>query len=277
MLLGPAAPAELLDPGPGRLVDRVVDHRGLVPAALRGADVAVNLHGSGPESHALLAAATPRRLVAFAAAGHPDGPSWDPDEHERDRWCRLTASAGWPGDPADVALPAPPPPTRGAGATLVHPGAASPGRRWPAERFAAVARAEAERGREVLVTGSAAERDLALAVADGAGLADDAVVAGRTDLPALAALVAHAGALVSGDTGIAHLASAYGTPSVTLFGPTPPAAWGPPADPRHVVLWPAPAGYRGDPHATAVDPVLARIGVEDVTRGLRALGRRPSR
>ena len=47
-----------------------------------------------------------------------------------------------------------------------------------------------------------------------------------------------AAVVVSGDTGIAHLATGYGTPSVLLFGPTPPAWWGPLVDlDRHRVLW----------------------------------------
>jgi uncharacterized protein YjbJ (UPF0337 family) len=64
------------------------------------------------------------------------------------------------------------------------------------------------------------------------------------------------------DTGVAHLATAYRTPSVVLFGPTPPGEWGPPPDrPQHRVLW---RGGRGDPHADAPDPGLLAIAVEDV-------------
>jgi hypothetical protein len=45
---------------------------------------------------------------------------------------------------------------------------------------------------------------------------------GRTDVGALAALVAHARLVICGDTGVAHLATAYGNRSVLLFGPMPP-------------------------------------------------------
>ncbi|HSX97856.1 MAG TPA: glycosyltransferase family 9 protein, partial [Streptomyces sp.] len=86
----------------------------------------------------------------------------------------------------------------------------------------------------------------------------------------LSALVAAARAVVSGDTGIAHLAVAHATPSVTLFGPVPPSRWGPPAHPRHQVLWHT--GPDGDPHGRRTDPVLLRIRPEDV---LDALGRLP--
>jgi ADP-heptose:LPS heptosyltransferase len=63
---------------------------------------------------------------------------------------------------------------------------------------------------------------------------------------------------------MSHLATAFGRPSVTLFGPVPPAEWGPPRHRRHQVLWAGKPGYRGDPHGTGLDPALAAITVEDV-------------
>jgi ADP-heptose:LPS heptosyltransferase len=117
----------------------------------------------------------------------------------------------------------------------------------------------------VAITGGPDERALALAVAGAAGVEPGAVLAGRTDLEALAACVAAAARLVSGDTGIAHLATALGTPSVVLFGPTPPAEWGPPPGSPHVALW---AGRRGDPHGDVPDPGLLEIGVPDVLAAL---------
>jgi ADP-heptose:LPS heptosyltransferase len=238
-----------------------------LPAHLHGADVAVNLHGRGPQSHALLRAARPRRLVAF---GEPPDAVWRAGEHEVARWCRLLAESGIAADPADlrIAPPRTPVPAVAHGATLIHPGAASGARRWPAERWAAVARAERAAGRPVAVTGSAGERALAAAVAEAAGLPASAVLAGRTDLEGLAACVATAARVACGDTGVAHLATALGTPSVVLFGPTPPSEWGPPPDPRHAVLW---AGRRGDPHAAEPDPGLLAIAAEDVVGAVRDL------
>lgn len=92
-------------------VDDVLPADGL-DAPLRAAgpvDVAVNLHGSGPQSHRLLAALKPGRLLAFAcpAAPHDDGPAWDSAEHEVARWCRLAAWYGFRADPRDLDLPAP--------------------------------------------------------------------------------------------------------------------------------------------------------------------------
>jgi uncharacterized protein YjbJ (UPF0337 family) len=99
-------------------------------------------------------------------------------------------------------------------------------------------------------------------VAREAGLDRADVLAGRTDLLELAAVVAGAGLVLCGDTGVAHLATAFGTPSVLLFGPTPPSEWGPPPErASHVVLH---RGDRGDPHADTPDPGLLAITVEDV-------------
>lgn len=245
-----------------------------LPPQLSGPDLAVNLHGRGPESHRLLLARRPRRLVAFANPAVPEslaGPPWDASEHEVLRWCRLLSASDIPADPRDLHLASPgrsvPPWVRGA--TVVHPGAGSEARRWPVGRFAEVARAERAAGREVVVTGGPSERVLAEALAEQAGLDQRRVLAGRTDVMELATVVAEAGRLVAGDTGVAHLASAVGTPSVVLFGPTQPRAWGPPSSPRHVVVW---SGTAGDPHADVVDPGLAAIGVDRV---LEALARLP--
>ncbi|HET7488582.1 MAG TPA: glycosyltransferase family 9 protein [Acidimicrobiales bacterium] len=233
-------------------------------------DVAVNLHGKGPESHRALLAAGPRRLIAFGTAGVP-GPAWRADEHEVHRWCRLLRESGVPADPGrlDLDLPAAPVPDGVAGSTVVHPGAAYPARRWPAARWAAVARAEASAGRAVVVTGGASEAGLARGVAAAAGLPSSAVLAGATGVVELAAVVGAAGRVVCGDTGVAHLATALRRPSVVLFGPVPPSLWGPPPDrPWHTALW---AGRTGDPWAASVDGGLLEIGVDDVLAALDGL------
>jgi ADP-heptose:LPS heptosyltransferase len=246
-----------------------------LPSSGDGADVAVNLHGKGPQSTALLAATRPRRLLAFQHPAVPStagGPRWEPGEHEVHRWCRLLAEQGVPADPAGLDLDPPAIEVSfGAGATLLHPGAASPARRWPAVRWASVARAEQARGRCVAVTGSAGERSLAVQIAHAAGLAEQSVLAGRTSVLELAAQVAAAGRVVCGDTGVAHLATALRTPSVVLFGPVPPSAWGPPPRSEHRVLW---AGSVGDPHAERPDAGLLAISVDDVLRELERLDQR---
>lgn len=277
VLAGPHRLAPLLQPD--RLADQFCDAHGLapLPADLAPVDVAVDLHGRGPGSQPLLAALRPRRLVAFC---HPDlpctagGPAWRAGEHEVARWCRMLADSGIPADPRRLDLTPPPGPVPPfiRGATIVHPGAASAARRWPPERFAAIARAELCTGRHVVITGSGSERSTAARVAHLAGVPRSHVLAGRSSLAGLARIVAAAGRVVCGDTGVAHLATAYGVPSVVLFGPVPPSEWGPPADrPLHVALW---AGHRGDPHGRTLDPGLAEITVADVAASLASL---PSR
>jgi ADP-heptose:LPS heptosyltransferase len=247
-------------------IDEVVATDGLGARRLPTAGIAVNLHGRGPESHRLLQRTHPGALWAFAnrEAGHPTGPRWIEEEHEVRRWCRLLSGYGVDTDESDLDLTVPPRPVP-AGLTVIHAGAKAAARRWPPDRFAAVARALAERGHRVVVTGSAAERHLAVRVAEAAGLPPRAVLAGRTGLGDLAALVAHGRLVISGDTGIAHLATAYRTPSVVLFGPMPPARWGPPPGrPYHRAIWHGTRAEPGDGPGATVHPALLRITVEEV-------------
>jgi ADP-heptose:LPS heptosyltransferase len=248
-------------------VDRVIDVVGTGPLADLGpVDVAINLHGFGPESTRRLLAVNPQRLLAYR---HPDlaetrtGPRWRVDDHEIERWCRLLTHHGIACDITDMRLDRPTPPDQQhVGAVVVHPGAASTGRRWPAERFATVVRSLSERGVPVVLTGSAVEAGLCAMVRELAGDPTGVTsLAGHTDLEQLCSLVAGARAVVSNDTGVAHLATVYGVPSVTIFGPTSPRRWGPRDRSQHRCLW---AGCEGDPHAIQLDPGLAKITVEQV-------------
>jgi ADP-heptose:LPS heptosyltransferase len=159
------------------------------------------------------------------------------------------------------------PPAHLRGATIVHLGAASAARRWPTQRWIRVIAACGE-ARHVVLTGSARERAVALDVARRANVPFANVVAGETSLTELAAIVAAARRVLCSDTGIAHLASAYGIASVVLFGPTSPATWGPPDLARHRVLW---AGRTGDPHGKSPDPGLLAITAADVIAELEHL------
>jgi len=244
-----------------------------LPTRARDADLGIDLHGCGPASQRLLLAAGARRLIAFRREEIPethDGPAYDATEHEVARWCRLLGTYGIPADPdeLDLRVPSASVPEFARGATLVHPGAASEARRWPIERFIQVVRAERERGHTVIITGDAGERGRALAIARAASLPETYVFAGRTDLRELAALVAASARVVCGDTGVAHLATAFRRPSVVLFGPTPPTTWGPPARAIHRVIW---NGTTGDPHGDRVDRGLAAIPAERVIAELCAL------
>ncbi len=109
---------------------------------------------------------------------------------------------------------------------LLNPGAAWPNKRWPPERFAALA--VAIRSRHGLMSavlwgpGEQALAREAAARAEGAAIATD-----RTTIADVVALARGAVVMVSGDTGPTHIAAAVGTPLVGLYGPTRPSRNGP--------------------------------------------------
>jgi ADP-heptose:LPS heptosyltransferase len=300
VLAAPAAPGALLRSC--GVVDDVVPATGLdgpAPGAGLGPHLAVNLHGKGPQSHRLLLAGRPDDLVAYPCPPLlRAGPGWHEPEHEVLRWCRLVDDAArragrgrvcradelrldLPGSagpvPAPADLPAAEP------YAVLHPGASTGARRWPAARWARLAAAIEASGLPVVLTGGAGERPLVRRVATAAGLPAARCTAGALELPELASLVAGAALLVCGDTGVAHLGAAFGTPSVLLFGPVPPSRWGPLADPeRHAVLWHGEFGaalpgrlpgrlpdQRG--RGERCDPALLRIGVDEVLTAVRRL------
>lgn len=255
-------------------VDEVVDAAQLEPLdeSLVDVDAAVNLHGRGPHSHRIVLRTRPRRLIAFANDAIPETlgfPQWRPDEHEIDRWCRMLHESGIPADSSDLEIAAPGGDARARGAIVIHPGAASQSRRWPADRWIDLCLRLRGEGHRVVLTGSQAEFRLCRFIAEAAHLPIDAAIAGQTDLGELACIVASARAVVCGDTGMAHVATALRTPSVILFGPTSPQFWGPPAGRGyHRVIW---RGTLGDPHAPVVDPGLASITVDEVVCELHSI------
>jgi ADP-heptose:LPS heptosyltransferase len=109
---------------------------------------------------------------------------------------------------------------------LLNPGAAWPNKRWPAERFGAVASAlRARHGLASVVCWGPGEEWLAEEVAAASG--GGAIVAPSTQVGDLLSIARAAAIVVSGDTGPLHLAAAVGAPIVAVFGPTDPARNGP--------------------------------------------------
>ena len=109
---------------------------------------------------------------------------------------------------------------------LANPGAAWPNKRWPAERYGALARTLAERqGLRTIVSWGPGEEALAQAVVHEAGGA--ALLSPKTSIADLVALIHGAALMVSGDTGPTHIAAALGTPIVGIYGPTRPSRNGP--------------------------------------------------
>ena len=109
---------------------------------------------------------------------------------------------------------------------VLNPGAAWPNKRWPAQKFGALAAAIHERlGLKSVITWGPAERELAGAVVSASSGAAQA--APPTEIGDLAALMRDAAVVVSGDTGPLHIAAAMGAPLVGLYGPTWPQRNGP--------------------------------------------------
>ena len=149
-----------------------------------------------------------RELVR--ALGFPNGPP-DPvlavREGDRAAATMLLQASGWDGRAPLVAL---------------APGAAYGGaKKWPARAFAELVRGLADDGVTCVLVGSAtdadATREITTLAGPGAAVLD---IAGRTDVPTLAGVVALARAAVSNDSGAMHVAAAVGTPVTALFGPT---------------------------------------------------------
>jgi lipopolysaccharide heptosyltransferase I len=110
---------------------------------------------------------------------------------------------------------------------LLNPGAAWPNKRWPVDRFGALAReiAARQQGLRSAVAWGPGEEGLADAVVSSSG--GSAVAVPPTTIADLIALVDAARVVVAGDTGPLHLAAARGTPVVGIYGPTDPARNGP--------------------------------------------------
>ena len=104
---------------------------------------------------------------------------------------------------------------------------------WPLDRFARAADLLAAAGCRIVVLWGPGERVLAEEMRQG--MRSSSVLAPETTLDELGALLARLDLLLCNDSGVRHVAVARGTPTLTVFGPTNPLAWTPPADPRHSV------------------------------------------
>lgn len=99
---------------------------------------------------------------------------------------------------------------------VLHVGAGSTLRHWPAERWLDLAQSLVYQGFSPIWSGSAQDIDLIAAIDPQKRFAS---CAGTLNLAQLWRLLEHAALLVVPDTGIAHLAKLTGTPTVCLFGP----------------------------------------------------------
>lgn len=140
---------------------------------------------------------------------------------------------------------------------------------WPIDRFAQVAR-ELSRsaGAHIVVLGTAADRDLAAAIARASGVSVIDLT-GRTTLAQTVAVLDGCALYIGNDTGLLHIAAARGVPTVSIFGPSPASRFGP-RGPRHTVFWAKlPCGPLPDPDA-AGGPVARGLRTERCARCLFA-------
>jgi lipopolysaccharide heptosyltransferase I len=167
---------------------------------------------------------------------------------------------------------------RPGGYAVLHPGVSGFGdlKRWPADRWAALARALRDRrALPVLLTAGPGEEALADEVAALSAGAARRGPATRS-LADLGALLVRAAVVVGSDTGPVHMAAALGAPTVALFGPKDPAVYAPTGPRARIVwkqVWCSPCRLRrcGDPvcmTAMRVDEVLP--AVEEALAGGRA-------
>jgi heptosyltransferase I len=167
-----------------------------------------------------------------------------PIDPEADAWC-----ASWLADTfAGAARPI----------ALITPGAGWGAKRWPPERYAAVAEGLGERGLHVVVNAGPGEEPLAAAIASGRAVSLTAT------LPQLIALTRRIALCIGGDTGPLHLASALGRPVVGIYGPTDPSRNGPYGTRARVLR--SPDSRRDHSRRDAPDPGLLTIAPDDVLR-----------
>jgi len=157
--------------------------------------------------------------------------------------------------------------TSGVPYAVIAPGAGWPGKQWPVERWALVADELHLMGLPVVFAGTRAEETLCRRVQSFMRSAS-LLIAGKTTLDELAAIISGARIWLGSDSGGLHLAAALGTATVSLFGPTPPSKWAP-RGPHHRYL----RAVDGCPdcipwHPRAVCPksgaCMKKISVDDV-------------
>jgi lipopolysaccharide heptosyltransferase I len=151
---------------------------------------------------------------------------------------------------------------------ILNPGAAWPNKRWPANRFGALAASiRREHGLRSIVLWGPGEDGLAGAVVSASE--DAAEAAPPTTITDIVGIARGARLIVSGDTGPLHIAGAVGTPIVALFGPTFPERNGPWAPHDVTVSRVANCSCLYDRRCRRVVPCIDDIGVDEVVRAVR--------
>jgi len=176
-----------------------------------------------------------------------------PIDPEAEAWCANWLANTFPSTSSGSAKPI----------ALITPGAGWGAKRWPPERYAAVAEGLAQRGLHVVVNAGPGEEPLATTIASGSAVALTAT------LPQLIALTRRIALCIGGDTGPLHLASALGRPVVGIYGPTDPSRNGPYGTRARVLR--SPCSRRDHSRRAAPDPGLLTISPDDVLRAAAEL------
>ncbi|MBU5612329.1 glycosyltransferase family 9 protein [Geomonas azotofigens] len=107
---------------------------------------------------------------------------------------------------------------------VIFPGASVPRKEWGGVKFRQVAASVALAGHATVVVGGKEDVDVADAIARATGAIN---LAGETSLAETAAVIAAAKVLLTGDSGLLHIAAGLGTPTLALFGPSDAVKWAP--------------------------------------------------
>ncbi|MEJ3746824.1 glycosyltransferase family 9 protein [Actinomycetes bacterium KLBMP 9797] len=194
-------------------------------------DLAIQLHGGGANSNPIVAALGARVTAGLRAPGAPPLDRWiryvyhQPEVFRYLEVVELVGAAPVTTTPRLGATPAEMAEARAVAGrptrprVALHPGATDPRRRWPVERFAAVADALAGGGFEVVATGTPGEREVVAGLVAAARKPVRPLV-GALSLGGLVGLYAECAALVANDTGPLHVAAALGTPTVGIYTPS---------------------------------------------------------
>jgi len=126
-------------------------------------------------------------------------------------------------------------PIAGQAYAVLFAGASIPERRWSCVSFKKLAQLFNRQGVCVVVVGGREDAAIGAHIVADIDLLHGINLAGKTTLAETAAILAGAKLLVSGDSGVLHLAAGVGCPTVSLFGPGIEEKWAPRGDEHHVV------------------------------------------
>jgi heptosyltransferase-1 len=186
---------------------------------------------------------------------------------------KLTPMQPWlPTDPVAEAWAAKvlPPNTGARGgdqqAVLINPGAGWGAKRWPVQRYDAVAQGFIDLGFRILVNAGPGEEKLAEVIARGTG---GAAIPLTCTVAQLIAITRRVALVVAGDTGPLHLACALGRPVIGIYGPTDPSRNGPYGTKFRVIR--NPQSRRDHTRRDSPEEGLLTIQPDDVLRAADAL------